>query len=454
MKTVTSMVRVVGLVRAATVVLSMLGAACANQPPGALVLAIETDVPLPKDVDSVELQVSADGNTQFDNMYQVGNGTLLIPATLTLLPGSTAGAPVTIHLIAYRAGAMRMLKETVTTVPTSRIATLTLPIEWLSFGVTCSPGETPEEGTCVSSNVQSSTLPTYAATAIFGGGNGTGSGQCFDLLPCFADSVAASLDAASCSVPDPGGPNVNVAIELSASSGDGQCGANGCLVPVPSGDGHSGWTRAGGSITLPPAVCAGPAKSSINAVRTSTRCATAVAGAPRCGPWSSVTSPGIDAGDATGALSSDAGDATVGHSSDAAGCPRDVCPVPVVSVASPKLDSIAVDSTSLYWIDGTSLVVMKMPLDGGTPVTLAQGAGNPMLGAGSLNVDARGVYWSSTGQINFNEVSYVLRTGLDGGAPVTLASQQGLTGPVLDPSGNVYWYDTAAATINRLAADA
>jgi len=77
-----------------------------------------------------------------------------------------------------------------------------------------------------------------------------------------------------------------------------------------------------------------------------------------------------------------------------------------------------------------------------------------LLGAGSLNVDARGVYWSSTGQINFNEVSYVLRTGLDGGAPVTLASQQGLTGPVLDPSGNVYWYDTAAATINRLAADA
>jgi hypothetical protein len=51
------------------------------------------------------------------------------------------------------------------------------------------------------------------------------------------------------------------------------------------------------------------------------------------------------------------------------------------------LDSIAVDSTSLYWIDGTSLVVMKIPLDGGTPVTLAQGAGNPMLGACRAKAD-------------------------------------------------------------------
>jgi len=149
-------------------------AACSNQPNGALVVAVETDVPLPKDVDTIEIQVEADGSVQFDNPYAVGSGHLLVPATLTLLPGSNAAEPVTIRLLAYQGGTVRMLRQTITTVPTTRVATLLMPIQWLDFGMTtggsamdpsavqpaCPTGQTPDEGTCIGDTIDSTTLPT------------------------------------------------------------------------------------------------------------------------------------------------------------------------------------------------------------------------------------------------------------------------------------------------------
>ena len=275
-------------------------AACSSKPNGALVVAIETDVPLPKDVDTVELQVEADGSVQFDNSYPVGQGALLVPATITLLPGSNASEPVTIRLLAYQNGAVRMLRETITTVPTTRIATLLMPIEWLDFGMTsggsqmnpsavtstCPSRQTPSEGSCISETVDSSTLPDYVANALFGGGDGTGNGTCFDLLGCFAASTVATVKTEGCTMADPGGSNVNVALVVAASA-DGECDSHGCFVPVPYG--APGWTRSNGTIALPPAVCKDLASGRVSAVRVSTSCASASPTSALCGPWSSVS---------------------------------------------------------------------------------------------------------------------------------------------------------------------
>jgi len=300
---------------------SMLVAACSSQPPGGLVLEIETDVPLPKDVDTIHLQVSSNGSTQFENSYSVGNGALLVPATLTLLPGSTATAPVTIRLLAYRGTDVRMLREVITTIPTTRVATLLLPIQWLSFGMTtggsvsdpsgvqstCRAGETPDEGGCVPSTVDSGSLPAYSASAVFAGGDGTGNGTCYDLLGCFAALESAPLDSSNCTIADPGGADVNVALALPASSGDGECDASRCLVPVPMATKGSGWTRPlGGRIALPTAVCTDHAKGSILEVLTSTKCASATAEVPLCGPWSSVDT---GAGTTGGGITQGKGDA-------------------------------------------------------------------------------------------------------------------------------------------------
>jgi hypothetical protein len=71
---------------------------------------------------------------------------------------------------------------------------------------------------------------------------------------------------------------------------------------------------------------------------------------------------------------------------------------------------VAVDDESVYWTDGASFSVMKVPKTGGAPVTLASSAGYeiPL----SLVIDSTSAYW--IGQ------SGVLKISKDGGVPVNL----------------------------------
>ena len=53
---------------------------------------------------------------------------------------------------------------------------------------------------------------------------------------------------------------------------------------------------------------------------------------------------------------------------------------------------MAVDVTYLYWTDwGSFGTVMRVPVGGGTPTTIAAGQGKPTY----LAVDAAGVYWTN-----------------------------------------------------------
>ncbi|HVW25550.1 MAG TPA: hypothetical protein VHC69_09275 [Polyangiaceae bacterium] len=58
-------------------------------------------------------------------------------------------------------------------------------------------------------------------------------------------------------------------------------------------------------------------------------------------------------------------------------------------------NSLAVDATSLYWIaetDSYTLKVMKVPLRGGDPTTIAEEQG----GSGGITVDDTSVYWTTS----------------------------------------------------------
>lgn len=49
------------------------------------------------------------------------------------------------------------------------------------------------------------------------------------------------------------------------------------------------------------------------------------------------------------------------------------------------------DATSVYWTDSSGGTVMKAPLGGGTPTTLAPG----QVGPDGIAVDGTSVYWTN-----------------------------------------------------------
>ena len=350
-----------------------MSSSCSNKPkpPGELMLSLQTDMSIPKDIDAVWIEISKYGNTVFRNRYDVGPSGVKIPATLAVEADPGKSPPVTIRVISQQGTKTRTLREVVTTVPPDRTAMLRVPIEWLcdgsgeqipgtsppQFKNTCPAGQTCQSGTCTTSTVDSSKLPTFKPADVFGGGNGDGTGKCFDTLGCFSTPIALPVDTTTCTadVSDLmggsagagtgggavdgvagsgtgatggaggtgqaqgalGAAKLNIALEL-PSGGDGICDSNQCLVPL---DGQSEWTVSNTTVTLPKAVCDRLQSGAAQAVVATLSCDTKTAATPTCGPWSSVSGTGPeDAGVGTGGTAgSSAGGASAGGSVGVAG---------------------------------------------------------------------------------------------------------------------------------------
>jgi hypothetical protein len=116
---------------------------------------------------------------------------------------------------------------------------------------------------------------------------------------------------------------------------------------------------------------------------------------------------------------------------------------PMTTLASgrPGIRQLLIDPASIYWTemgtceDGGTLCVprgnvVQMPIDGGTPVTLATDT-SPAWG---LAKDATRVYWSDEG-------TNIMSAPLDGGVATTLASSNGLAFGLAVSSEGVYWFE-------------
>jgi len=176
-------------------------------PTGGLVVVVETDLALPKDIDQIRLEVKRPDHVILAVEHLVGEGQLLLPAEFRIAPAGD-DQPVLIHGIALSQGKPRIERSAITPIPRSRLGMLRLPFNFLCDGTAnedgssnCGLEQTCKQGACAPAIVAEDELPTYTAGPGAIGENGVPrGGNCFDVHACFesrAEPSSTSTAAAS-----------------------------------------------------------------------------------------------------------------------------------------------------------------------------------------------------------------------------------------------------------------
>jgi hypothetical protein len=299
----------------------------ADDPPvrGQLMVILQTDMSLPKDVTQVKILVKRGGTPYHDKNYIIAPGedwVTKLPATLAVVASVEDPTPrVEVTVVGLRRAEARVFAQAVTTIPERRTATLFVPIQWLCEGQvrelprdagyvsSCEPKGNDvyacRAGTCENVTVDEEDLDDYDPSDVFGGADDPKNGLCFETVECFASGfrVVPNEDCIV-EVGVPEGYELNLAL-LNPSNGDGICDRDetSCYIPLDR-DARFGWTYAKGTSSssmpieaqLPKAVCTKLAAGDIQEVQATLACASKTKRFPTCGPWSSVDD-GIDVGE-------------------------------------------------------------------------------------------------------------------------------------------------------------
>ena len=493
---------------AALVVVGATASACSakhDAAPGEILLAIDTNLRVSGDVDTIGLSVSqADGaHVSEDAMFPLAPvGDAMFPATLAIVRGTTQ--PIKIRVVGYQQGNPISLRDTITTIPAGRTALLRTDINWLDQGsVTSTPaetsvssltsglcpsGQTSVGGGCSSFTLDSATLPDFDAAADLTASNGP---QCFDVLACFGGNgvtTVARPPANDCTVAVPAvsaGDSLNIGLNVTPGHG-GWCSGSGCVVPLER-DPAEGWTvMADGKLHLPPGACTNPLVQSIAVLVND--CDPYSPAHPACevyGDAGTTTMPPGDGGDATvphdGAGADAGGDATMTLPDGAtaeAGVDSAAPDMPYTYSPTSSVVTFAVSETRLYALTSGSVngVVSHFlqtfprgqPGSPSTPVSLdyVQPAAAEMVASGS-------VLAFTNDNVTRSTVVNMLSLSADGsfadagvitalGSPSTLASLgiQALTGggtrvfaASLTTSNRLCWRDVGGAQACSTATD-
>jgi hypothetical protein len=140
-------------------------------------------------------------------------------------------------------------------------------------------------------------------------------------------------------------------------------------------------------------------------------------------PSSGDSAPGAEAGvDADAALPVQAGEAVVTLATD---------------TSATSVRAMAMDATDLYWVDSAD-AVWKVPLAGGPAVVLANGpGGDDILSRTSVAVDSTSVYWAD------NVGLQLMKVALEGGTPMVVDGESIERDHIAVAGGYVYFDDPA-----------
>ncbi|MBI3205935.1 MAG: hypothetical protein HYZ29_30645 [Myxococcales bacterium] len=285
---------------AALALIGALGCSKTEEEPGRMVLSLYADMAIPKDVDSIQIEVLSDGALRPPtDAFKIGPGGHLLPATLALVGNDDPTTTATVTVWSFSNGVPRTLRRVVTQVPPARLSLLRVPIQWLCEGNVKDTGgvpisKCPEGESCVAGKCVEDTdnpLPGYGTGDVFGGGDGTdaSTGTCFDTVTCLDQGFDVAVKTSDCSIALPSGDPEKINLGLVTELGDaGICGRKDCYVPLDKSE-LFGWYVAGSRIMLPGEACKRITEGSVTAVRLATGpCASKQIEIPTCGPWSSV----------------------------------------------------------------------------------------------------------------------------------------------------------------------
>jgi len=252
---------------------------CRTEQAGAVIVAMQTDMQVPKDITHVGVFVSYDGVIKMSRVVKVNaeteNGRFVtLPSTLAVVSNKDSpGSRVRVRVMAFQTDGglasdpglrARVARDAVFTVPEERRVLLRMPLQFVSdgsakgrvsqassvlnlashgprftadaidfetglgaFEFPCKDGKTDILGTCESWDVDSSKLPDYSERDVFGDAPGA---SCFSTKEAF--SSVQTLPVAGCTVslsaPDPS--RVNFAFD---TSGGQPCTDNSlCVAPM------------------------------------------------------------------------------------------------------------------------------------------------------------------------------------------------------------------------------
>ncbi len=370
-----------------------LGVACSGKTlpyAGGLMIAVQTDYSVPKDITAVGLYISSDGRPIFGDTRDVApNGEVKFPATIAVLADANRPkATVKIRAVGFKTdGEIRVLRDVITTIPKGRTGLLRTPLTWINEGSgkgnrsqllasasirpldtsdgftriqsICPEGQTSLQGDCGDAHVDGDALPEYEEKAVFGGGDVAGNGgRCFDVLGCFASTTQVQIDPNGCtgsvSGVDPNDANLSLAVVLPGAKGIGECKDDKCFVPLDKG---AGWTIENGKIVFPPAMCRKIGEGKALGIAATLACPAKDPTTPSCGLASAVAgtstpgNPGSrpDAGTDGG---SDAGTDAGNDGGSDAGISVNDFETPVAFTTEPYLSDVKVDGTYVFLARG------------------------------------------------------------------------------------------------------
>ncbi|WP_437836700.1 hypothetical protein [Sorangium sp. So ce1153] len=391
--------------------LAIASAGCSAPVTGELMVAIQTDMAVPKDLDRIELQVLSGGNIVIPSTpFPLGPGEFQLPATQGLTVSEDPSREISIRVRAMLGDWTRVTHTVLTTVPEGRVATLWVPLHFLCSAESQDqgeardagrPGACPDDpacaaGACGERRVSSASLPDYVERDVL-------HRACFDAATCFAGVPpveAGGIDEEDCTIAAREG-DVNVAI---ATEGDGGCGAAGCFVPLDA-ESELGWRRRDdGRIALPRALCSSGRLARLGVVVAPVT--------PACPP-------------------KQIGDPL---------CPADERRPVVLAARQRSPGSLAVSQGGVFWTEQGTLrdvgepnvdgAVKRVAGAGGAPATLAPAQALPRHLALGDNGE---VFWTNRGVVGATATA--LMRWVPGGKAEPLLDAQRLA--QLDPSGSL-----------------